>query len=299
MNYFWHVQIREAYQELRMAMSVMYDLRESASIADMVMEEISGWERSLRIIHHNEELSEAQLERFQQCSRELLHGRPIQYVLGHAWFAGMRFKVDERVLIPRPETEELVEIVRNIYRNKHHAENYQIRMLDIGTGSGCIAIALKRYFEDWKVTAMDKSKKAIELAMFNAELLGTDIKFVEADILIEAWNDHKPSFDIMVSNPPYIPDEDKQDMALHVLKHEPHMALFTENEDPLIFYKAIVNFSLHHLYRGGMLFFETHASYAHEVASWMESNEFEQVTVLQDMQGKDRIVYGIKTGASL
>jgi release factor glutamine methyltransferase len=299
MNYFWHVQIREAYQELRMAMSVMYDLRESASIADMVMEEISGWERSLRIIHHNEELSEAQLERFQQCSRELLHGRPIQYVLGHAWFAGMRFKVDERVLIPRPETEELVEIVRNIYRNKHQAENYQIRMLDIGTGSGCIAIALKRYFEDWKVTAMDKSKKAIELAMFNAELLGTDIKFVEADILIEAWNDHKPSFDIMVSNPPYIPDEDKQDMALHVLKHEPHMALFTENEDPLIFYKAIVNFSLHHLYRGGMLFFETHASYAHEVASWMESNEFEQVTVLQDMQGKDRIVYGIKTGASL
>jgi release factor glutamine methyltransferase len=299
MNYFWHVQIREAYQELRMAMSVMYDLRESASIADMVMEEISGWERSLRIIHHNEELSEAQLERFQQCSRELLHGRPIQYVLGHAWFAGMRFKVDERVLIPRPETEELVEIVRNIYRNKHQAENYQIRMLDIGTGSGCIAIALKRYFEDWKVTAMDKSKKAIELATFNAELLGTDIKFVEADILIEAWNDHKPSFDIMVSNPPYIPDEDKQDMALHVLKHEPHMALFTENEDPLIFYKAIVNFSLHHLYRGGMLFFETHASYAHEVASWMESNEFEQVTVLQDMQGKDRIVYGIKTGASL
>jgi release factor glutamine methyltransferase len=220
-------------------------------------------------------------------------------VLGHAWFAGMRFKVDERVLIPRPETEELVEIVRNIYKNKHHAENYQIRMLDIGTGSGCIAIALKRYFEDWKVTAMDKSKKAIELAMFNAELLGTDIKFVEADILIEAWNDHKPSFDIMVSNPPYIPEEDKQHMALHVLKHEPHMALFTEHEDPLIFYKAIVNFSLLHLFRGGMLFFETHASYAHQVASWMESNEFEQVTVLQDMQGKDRIVYGTKTGASL
>jgi release factor glutamine methyltransferase len=277
----------------------MYDLRESAGIADMVMEEITGWERSLRVIHHNEELSDAQQERFQQCSIELLHGRPIQYVLGNAWFAGMRFKVDERVLIPRPETEELVETVKNIYKHRPINENYQIRALDIGTGSGCIAIALKRYFEDWQVTAMDKSKKALELARFNADLLGVEIKFIEANILEEAKINHKPSFDVMISNPPYIPEEDKQDMDLHVLKHEPHMALFTEHEDPLVFYKAIVNFSHHHLFRGGMLFFETHASYAHQVAAWMESDEFEQVNVLQDMQGKDRIVFGTRTGASL
>ena len=299
MIYFWPVQIKEAYQELRMCLLGLYDLRESAAIADLAMEEITGWNRSLRIIHHNEELSDAQLQRFKQCQIELMNGRPVQYVLGHVWFAGMRLKVDERVLIPRPETEELVETVKNIFRKKSHEEIYPRRILDIGTGSGCIAIALKKYFQEWEVHAMDKSKKALELANFNASLLGTEIHFMEADILVEALINNKPSYDIIVSNPPYIPEEDKKEMSPHVLLHEPHMALFTDNDDPIHFFKAIISFSLHHLFRGGMLFFETHASYAQEVAQWMESNEFEQVNIIQDMQGKDRIVYGTRTGASL
>lgn len=299
MIYFWHVQIKEAYQELRMDLLAIYDLRESAAISDLVMEEITGWNRSLRIIHHNEDLSEAQYQRFNQCKIELLNGRPVQYVLGHVWFAGMRLKVDERVLIPRPETEELVALVKNIFRKKSHEEIYTKKILDIGTGSGCIAIALKKYFQEWEVHAMDKSKKALELAKFNASLLGTEIKFIEADILEEARINNKPSYDIIISNPPYIPEEDKKEMTPQVLLHEPHMALFTNHDDPIHFFKAIISFSLHHLYRGGMLFFETHANYAHVIADWMESNEFEQVQVIQDMQGIDRIVYGTRTGASL
>jgi methylase of polypeptide subunit release factors len=118
MIYFWQVQIKEAYQELRMSLLGLYDLRESAAIADLVMEEITGWNRSLRIIHHNEELSDAQFHRFEQCKIELKNGSPVQYVLGQVWFAGMRLKVDERVLIPRPETEELVETIKNIFWKK-------------------------------------------------------------------------------------------------------------------------------------------------------------------------------------
>ncbi|MEY4660594.1 MAG: peptide chain release factor N(5)-glutamine methyltransferase [Bacteroidota bacterium] len=299
MIYFWHVQIKEAYHELRTELLGIYDLRESAGIADLVMEEITGWNRSLRIIHHHEDLSDAQQQRFVQCKAELMDGRPVQYVLGHAWFSGMSFKVDERVLIPRPETEELVELVKNIFRKKSQDDLYPKRILDIGTGSGCIAIALKRYFQEWEVHAMDKSKQALELARFNASLLGTEIHFIEADIMEEALINNKPSYDIIVSNPPYIPEEDKSEMSPHVLEHEPHMALFTNNDDPIHFYKSIITFSLHHLYRGGMLFFETHASYAMQVAVCMENNEFEQVQILQDMQGKDRIVFGTRTGASL
>ena len=146
---------------------------------------------------------------------------------------------------------------------------------------------------------MDKSRHALELARFNASLLGTTIHFIEADILQEALLNNKPSYDIIISNPPYIPEEDKSEMAPHVLLHEPHMALFTHHDDPIIFYNAIIAFSLHHLFRGGMVFFETHSSYAHLVAQLMENNEFEQVQVIQDMQGKDRIVFGTRTGASL
>ncbi len=299
MIYFWPVQIKEAYQELRTVLSGIYPAREAAVIADLVMEEITGWERSRRIIHHDEELSNSQEQRYHDCKTELLHGRPVQYVLGHAWFAGMRLKVDERVLIPRPETEELVEIIKKIHKEVPTDPSYQMRLLDIGTGSGCIAIALKRYFPEWDISAMDKSRSALDLAKFNADLMGTEIHFMEADILVEALSDSKPSFDIIVSNPPYIPEEDKKEMDVHVLAYEPHMALFTAHEDPLVFYKAIVSFADHHLLRGGMLFFETHETYAQQVADWLSSHEFESVNILQDMQRKERIVYGTRLGASL
>lgn len=277
----------------------MYDGREASNIADMIMEEITGWERSRRIIHHDQPLSDEQLDKLYQSKKQLLEGRPVQYILGHCWFAGMQLKVDEHVLIPRPETGELVESVIEYYKNQPGPFDNQHRMIDIGTGSGCIAITLKKKFPDWEVWAMDKSIPALSVAKENALSNEADIIFTETDILKKGKNDQFPAFDIIVSNPPYIPVSDQDEMAKNVLEHEPHLALFVSNNDPMQFYNAIIEFSYHHLLRGGMAFFETHESYANHVATLMESNEFEEVIIKKDMQGKNRIVYGKKTGASL
>jgi release factor glutamine methyltransferase len=293
------VRIKEAYHQLQQSIQPLYANREASNIADLIMEDITGWDRSRRIIHHDALLSEPQLERYTHCKEELLHGRPTQYVLGHAWFCDMRFQVDEHVLIPRPETEELVMEVKKMYAEIPPKRDHLFKMVDIGTGSGCIAIALKKYFPNWNVWALDKSNGALAIAKTNAVLLDTVIHFVASDILKEAKTDHLPAFDLIISNPPYIPVEDKQDMDDRVLDHEPHEALFVTNEDPLQFYKAIIAFSDHHLLRGGMLFFETHELFAQEVAALLEENGFENIAVKKDFQEKERIVLGRRPGASL
>ena len=293
------MRIKEAYHQLQQSIQPLYENREASNIADLIMEDITGWNRSKRIIHHDALLSEAQLERYNHCKEELLHGRPTQYVLGHAWFCDMRFQVDEHVLIPRPETEELVMEVKKMYADKAPDENHRFKLIDIGTGSGCIAIALKKYFPSWDVWAVDKSDGALSIAKQNAILLDTEIHFVASDILKEVKSDHLPAFDIIISNPPYIPVDDKLDMDDRVLDHEPHLALFVTDNDPLQFYKAIIAFSDHHLLRGGMLFFETHELHAQEVAALLEENGFENITVKKDFQEKERIVFGRRTGASL
>jgi len=297
--YFWNVRIKEAYHHLQQSLQPLYENREASNIADLIMEDITGWDRSKRVIHHDAELSEEQLLQLMVDKEELLHGRPTQYVLGHAWFCDMRFQVDEHVLIPRPETEELVMTVRRLYADMSKEDQRRIKLIDIGTGSGCIAIALKKYFPEWEVWGVDQSKKALDVAKKNALLLDTAINFAQTDILTESKSDHLPAFDIIISNPPYIPLEDKSEMAGHVLDHEPHMALFVTNEDPLQFYKAIVAFSDHHLLRGGMIFFETHEHHAKGVVDLLEENGFENIVTKKDFQGKDRIVHGRRMGASL
>lgn len=263
------------------------------------MEDITGWDRSRRIVHHDALLSEPQLERYTHCKEELLHGRPTQYVLGHAWFCDMRLQVDEHVLIPRPETEELVMEVKKMYADISTDGDHLFKMVDIGTGSGCIAIALKKYFPDWDVWAVDKYNGALAIAKKNAVLLDTEVRFVASDILKEAKTDLLPAFDLIISNPPYIPTADRSAMDDRVLDHEPHAALFVTNEDPLQFYKAIIAFSEQHLLRSGMLFFETHELYAQEVAALLEENGFEHIVVKKDFQEKERIVMGKRAGASL
>ena len=293
------MHIREAYQYIKTALSAYYDTREATVMADMVLEAVTGWDRSARLIHFDRELTEEQINRLEENRRELLNGRPIQYVLGHAWFCGMRFRVDERVLIPRPETEELVELISKRYQETGFREGYTIRALDIGTGSGCIPISLKIKFPDWEIWSMDKSAEALQLAKENAVLLDADVHFVQADILDAPLNKEWTSFDLIVSNPPYIPSSESKEMAKHVLEHEPHLALFTTDENPLEFYDAILEFADLHLLRGGMLFFETHMDYAQDVAKLMGDHDFTEVEIIKDMQGKDRIVYGTRSGSSL
>ena len=293
------MRIKEAYLELQHAIQALYEKREAANIAELVLEKITGLSRSQRLIQHDQLLEQQQLEEFETCKEALQSGRPVQYVIGSSWFQDMLFKVDERVLIPRPETEELVELIKEHYAQKSQEQKNNFRIIDIGTGSGCIAISLKKRFPSWEVWALDKSKKAIALASENGKLLDADISFVELDILSEAKNDSLPAYNAIVSNPPYIPKNEERELHKHVREHEPHEALFVTNQDPLQFYKAIIDFSSHHLLRGGMIFFETHESYAASVKQLMEEHDFEEVQVKKDMQGKDRIVWGKRTGASL
>jgi release factor glutamine methyltransferase len=291
--------MKEAYYILQSDLSALYDNREAANIADWVMEEVTKLTKSQRIIHHNQPLTDEQVEVLHHFKNELQQGRPIQYVLGYSWFRGLQLKVNEHVLIPRPETEELVEAIKKYYIENKHVGDIKLKAIDIGTGSGCIAIALQHEFADWEVWALDTSASALSIAAENAKQLNQEIHFKQADILTDLKIDHLPVFDVIVSNPPYIPIENKEEMTNQVLNHEPHLALFISNKDPLQFYKAIVKFSEFHLRRGGTLWFETHTDYANNVATLLRENDYENVLVLKDFQGKDRIVTAKRTGDSL
>ncbi|CAH8294895.1 release factor glutamine methyltransferase [Mariniflexile fucanivorans] len=219
---------------------------------------------------------------------------PIQYILGETEFYGLPFKVNKNTLIPRPETEELVEwIVRIQTANKQ-----QIRILDIGTGSGCIAISLAKQLPNAKVYALDISADALKIAKQNAELNKVQVEFVEANILnSETWiTDFKNSkFDIIVSNPPYVREKEKQYMKPNVLENEPHLALFVEDHDPLLFYKMITEFAVDRLVDKGKLFFEINEYLGNDMIQLLEKHHFGDIELKQDMFRKDRMVKAVKT----
>jgi len=292
------MRLKQAYEMLVRSIHPLYENREAKSITDWVIEDITGWNRSGILAHEHDELDDLQEKKLEQYTLELKHGRPVQYVLSTAWFLGHPFFVDERVLIPRPETEELVNMVRQICHHQIEAQEKK-SLIDIGTGSGCIAISLKKIFPTLEVWAVDCSEGALEVAEANAKKSDAEIKLSNYDVQNTLPNETLPVFDIIVSNPPYIPISDKEEMDPVVLNHEPHVALFVKGDDPLEFYRSILDFSNHHLLRGGMIFFETHSSYANEVANLMDSYDFDDIVVKKDMYGKDRIVYGKKSGASL
>jgi release factor glutamine methyltransferase len=291
--------LKEAYHQLQTDLLSIYDNREAALIADWIIEEITNWTKSQQLIYHDHHLNQEQEQLYFQFKKELLQGKPVQYVLGKSWFKGKTFKVNEHVLIPRPETEELVVEIIGYHKQLPERTNSPFKALDIGTGSGCIAISLQLEFPHWEVWAIDKSTTALATAKENADQLNAIIHFKETDILSDLYINHLPAFNLIVSNPPYIPHTDKKEMTAQVLDHEPHLALFVTNQDPLEFYKAILAFSEHHLIRGGTLWFETHMDYAHEVAALMKTEDYEEVIVRKDLQGKDRIVSGKRGGASL
>lgn len=280
------MDIRTARLELRRALTNLYGDREAAAIADMAMEHVTGFSRMDRLLHDRNELAEDQSQEYKRCLSELSAWRPVQYVLGEAWFDGLRFKVDERVLIPRPETNELVEWVAEAVGNSRK------RILDIGTGSGCIAIALKKRCADCLVTAVDKSTDALALARENAAALETEVEFLAVDILDRsAWTD-LPTFDVVVSNPPYVTMDESAAMRPNVVAYEPASAVFVEGTDPLLFYRVIVDFSGTHLPPGGLLFFETNASHGRAVSGLLDEAGFTDIRLRKDLQGLDRMVMG-------
>ena len=232
-------------------------------------------------------MSESELLKFNSVIRELKTGRPLQYVLGKADFYGMKFIVNENVLIPRPETEELVELIGR----ELSGEKFDV--LDIGTGSGCIAIALKKIFTGSNVWALDVSEKALEVAKQNARLNEVEINFILADLF--TFKDQPSTvFDLIVSNPPYIQGSEKKTMNKNVTSFEPSLALFVSDDDALIFYRAIARFSLTHLKKEGRLYFEINELHGMQVKQLLEGSGFGRVEVRKDMSGKDRFVNAVR-----
>jgi release factor glutamine methyltransferase len=293
------MQFTEAYQSLRNELTHLYEPREANTIADWIIESITGLSKSRRLIANNQILNENEKEKFFQMKEELLHGRPVQYVIGKTEFCNLSFQVDERVLIPRPETEELVVKSIDLIQKEKRNTQATFRILDIGTGSGCIAICLKKRIPDAEVIALDCSNETLNLAKSNAINNQVSIQFIQKNILEEAQVNELPCFNFIVSNPPYIPPSDKDSMGKNVLDFEPHTALFTSEQNPLQFYEAIIAFSKFHLTRGGYLAFETHCQYANAVADLLSNQEFEEIEVAQDLQGKNRMVFAKKSGSSL
>ncbi|WNH11692.1 peptide chain release factor N(5)-glutamine methyltransferase [Thalassobellus suaedae] len=218
--------------------------------------------------------------------------KPIQYILGETEFYGLPFKVNEHTLIPRPETEELVEWIIKEFKNY----NSEIRILDIGTGSGCIAVALAKRLKNVKVYALDISKDALKIARKNAELNDVDIEFIEADILNinQSVFNEESEFDIIVSNPPYVRDKEKELMKANVLNNEPHLALFVKDENPLQFYKAITEFAVEKLNKNGQLFFEINEFLGKDMIRLLLKNNFKNIQLKQDIFKKDRMIKGEK-----
>jgi release factor glutamine methyltransferase len=227
---------------------------------------------------------------FELITQRLLKGEPVQYILGFAWFYGQKFKINPQVLIPRPETEELVEFMLETLEPREKP----FTILDIGTGSGCIPVTLKLKRPHWQVSAVDISESALITASRNAFRHQADVNFTRLDILeahnIPDWG----SFDVIVSNPPYIPNAEKALMSSNVLDFEPPLALFVSDEEPLIFYEKIANFALKNLNPNGKLFFECNEFYAQKVVEYLENSFFENILLRHDMSGKPRIIVATK-----
>jgi release factor glutamine methyltransferase len=277
--------IQEAQQQLIVQLQQVYENREAANITDWVMEHLTGWKRIDRIVHHQLPLLPPQAERLEQITADLLAHKPVQYVLHEAWFAGMNLYVDENVLIPRPETEELVELVRS----QESGVDSRI-VLDIGTGSGCIPIALKKKLPRASVYACDVSEGALAVARKNAAAHETAIEFVQLDFLDTTTWTSLPAVDVIVSNPPYIPQQDASTMNKNVLDYEPHLALFVANNDPLLFYKAIAGFALLKLLPGGTIYAEIHEDLGTATRALFLEKGFTEVEVRKDLQEKDRMI---------
>ena len=281
---------QQAQKELISQLSTLYEGREAAGITDWVMEHLSGWKKIDRILHRSEPLAPSTIDQLKKYTDELRNHRPVQYVLHESWFCGMKFYVDEQVLIPRPETEELVEWIVTDARVAAGSSPPSRVILDVGTGSGCIAISLKKKLDAMNVHACDVSEGALTIARHNATTLGADIQLHRLDFLDSRQWESLPRVDYLVSNPPYIPSKEKTTMAPHVVGFEPHLALFVEDGDPLVFYRALAEFARQKLLPGGSIFAEIHEDLAGATLDLFKTAGFQKVILRKDMQGRDRMI---------
>ena len=295
------MKLYEAGEMLKAELMKLYEEGEAGAVADMALEALTCLPRNERAMRKNERLTEEQESRLEEWKKRLLTQEPIQYILNEAWFYGLKFFVNRDVLIPRPETEELVDWMvkdlRKLYPDAFQKSNAdadqtrRLKILDVGTGSGCIAIALKKTIPLAEVWGCDLSDKALNVARRNGSELDVRVDFQQLDFLDDAQQKQLPTVHVLVSNPPYVPLKDKEEMKPNVLEFEPHAALFVDNNDPLLFYKAIARFGHHRLQAHGTIYLEIHELLGRDVVELFQQEGYE-IELKKDMQGKDRMVRG-------
>jgi len=263
----------------------MYDQGEVDAMFRIAIEEKLGVKWSSRML--DERYTESDINLVSPVLEKLATGRPLQYILGHTEFMGCKLKVDERVLIPRPETEELCSIILEA-----HAKSDHLHVLDIGSGSGCIPISLKKHAPNWAVSAIEVDAGALTLATENAKDNAVDVYFIQQDILSEKAL--IGMYDIIVSNPPYIAEEEKKDILDNVLIHEPHLALFVPDTDTLLFYRTISSLAFPAMNAGGKLYFEINERFGKETVAVMKAAGFAKCRIIKDLSGKDRFAVGVR-----
>ena len=269
---------------IRDQLSLLYSKQEIESISKLIFEKVLGLSRLQVHLNQLTTIPEANLAQIKEILRRLIQFEPIQYIFGETEFYGLPFKVNSSVLIPRPETEELVDWIITDYRQ------LTPDILDIGTGSGCIPIALVKNLPGASAEGWDISTDALIVAKENAEINKVNISFLYADVLSQTIPSHPNKYDIIVSNPPYVTDSEQSLMLKNVTDYEPHIALFVPDKDPLLFYKSIADIALTQLKQGGNLYFEINEKLGRETADLLFSKGFRNVQLKKDINGKERMI---------
>jgi release factor glutamine methyltransferase len=283
----------EAERKFIDGLSTIYGPEEARSLSWLSISYVCKLERAKYLSIKQEEINSDDSKQLFKIHEQLIQGKPLQYILGETEFYDLTFKVNPNVLIPRPETEELVDWAL-ITSRIINGETEVLKILDIGTGSGCIPISIKKYIPLADITAIDISEAALNTARQNADLNQTEINFIQDDILnpsnLELIN---TKYDLILSNPPYVTESEKEHMLDNVLKHEPHKALFVPTNDPLVFYRAIAEFALVHLKINGFLFLELNEKFGQETLNLLKEKGFKEIELRQDMGGKDRMIKAV------
>jgi release factor glutamine methyltransferase len=283
----------EAERKFIDGLSTIYGPDEARSLTWLSISFVCKLERAKYLSIRQEEINSDDTEQLFKIHQKLIQGIPLQYILGETEFYDLIVKVNQSVLIPRPETEELVDWAL-ITSRIINGETEVLKLLDIGTGSGCIAISIKKYIPLADITAIDISEAALNIARQNADLNQVEINFIQDDIFkptnLELINS---KYDLILSNPPYVTEAEKDQMLDNVLNHEPHIALFVPDNDPLVFYRAIADFALNHLKINGFLFLELNEKFGKETINLLKEKGFKEIELRQDMGGKDRMIRAV------
>ena len=274
--------MRETIRVIETSLKNFYPLQEIRSLTFRILESVCHIDGQFILLGKDKQLSTKEKTRIEEILQNLKKYQPIQYILGETEFYGLPFKLTNNVLIPRPETEELIEWINR--------SGNPLRVLDVGTGSGCIAVSIAKYNPEAMVSALDFSEDILEVAKQNAELNDIKINFIRMNILEE---EPDGSWDVIVSNPPYIVPSEKTNMSANVLEYEPHSALFVPEDNPLLFYERIAEIGKNSLTPGGSLYFEINPLFADELKQLLQEKGYQGITIQKDISGKSRMIRGI------